>query len=146
MSTKLSENFSLEELCASNKATAKKINNTPSPEVRKNLERLCKEVLQPIRNKYGRAITVNSGYRCPELNKLVGGVPTSQHVKGEAADIKCTATSKAELFNIIKDMINKKEIKVGQLIWEYGTKTEPKWIHVSLPYSKVNQIIYLYSK
>lgn len=146
MATKLSQNFSLEEMIASSTAKAKKIDNTPTPEVKQNLEKLCKEVLQPIRNRYNRAITVTSGYRCPKLNTAIGGVKTSQHLTGCAADIKCTATSKAVLFNIIKDMINKGEIKVGQLIWEYGTKQEPNWIHVSLPFSKVNQIIYLYSK
>lgn len=146
MATKLSKNFSLEELIASNTAKAKKIDNTPSEQIKKNLERLAKEVLQPIRDKYGHPITVTSGYRCPKLNAAVGGVKNSQHLTGEAADIKCTATSKATLFKIIKTMIDNKELKVGQLIWEYGTKKEPNWIHVSLPYKKTNQIIYLYSK
>jgi len=146
MATKLSENFSLEEMIASATAKAKKIDNTPSPDIIAKLEKLCKEVLQPIRDKYGHAITVTSGYRCPKLNAAVGGVKNSQHLLGEAADIKCTATPKAYLFNLIKEMINNKELKVGQLIWEYGTKKEPNWIHVSLPYKKTNQIIYLYSK
>lgn len=146
MAKKLSTNFSLGELIASKTARDKRIDNTPTPEVVANLEKLCQEVLQPIRNKYGRAITVTSGYRCPKLNSAIGGVKNSQHMSGCAADIKCTATSKAVLFNIIKEMIQKGEIKVGQLIWEYGTKKEPNWIHVSLPYSKVNQILYLYSK
>lgn len=146
MSTKLSKNFSLEELVASNTARKCNIDNTPTPLVIDNLEKLAKEVLQPIRDKYAHAITVTSGYRCPKLNAAVGGVKTSQHVQGQAADIKCTATSKAYLFNLIKSMITKGEIKVGQLIWEYGTKAEPKWIHVSLPYTKTNQILYLYSK
>lgn len=146
MATKLTQNFSLEELVASTTAKKNRIDNTPTPEVRANLEKLCKEVLQPIRNKYGRAITVTSGYRCPKLNAAVGGVKNSQHLLGQAADIKCTSTTKAVLFNIIKDMIKKGELTVGQLIWEYGTKKEPNWIHVSLPYSKKNQILYLYSK
>ena len=146
MATQLSKNFSLEELIASNTAKARKIDNTPSPQIRANLERLCKEVLQPIRDAYGHAITVTSGYRCPKLNAAVGGAKTSQHMQGQAVDIKCTATSKAKLFALIKDMIDKKKIKVGQLIWEYGTKKEPNWIHVSLPYTKVNNILYIYSK
>jgi len=146
MATKITQNFSLEELYASSTAKAKKIDNTPTPEVKANLIKLCKEVLQPIRNKYGRAITITSGYRSPKLNAAVGGVKNSQHVLGQAADIKCTSTSKAVLFNVIKSMIEKGELKVGQLIWEYGTKQEPNWIHVSLPYSKTNQILYLYSK
>ena len=142
MAKKLSTNFSLEELIASKTARDKRIDNTPTTEVVANLEKLCQEVLQPIRNKYRRAITITSGYRCPKLNSVIGGVKNSQHTSGCAADIKCTATSKAVLFNIIKEMIQKGEIKVGQLIWEYGTKKEPNWIHVS----KVNQILYLYSK
>ena len=142
----LSKNFSLEELIASTTAKVKKIDNTPSIQVQKNLERLCKEVLQPIRDKYGHAITITSGYRCNILNKAIGGVKNSQHTKGEAADIKCSATSKAILFNLIKNMIDNGEITVGQLIWEYGTKNEPNWIHVSLPYTKKNQILYIYSK
>ena len=146
MATKLTKNFSLEELIASNTAKVKKIDNTPSEQIKKNLERLAKEVLQPIRDKYGYPITITSGYRCPKLNAAVGGVKNSQHLTGEAADIKCTSTTKAALFKVIKTMIEKKELKVGQLIWEYGTKKEPNWIHVSLPYKKTNQIIYLYSK
>ena len=146
MATQLAKNFSLEELTASATAKAKKIDNTPTPQVKENLEKLCKEVLQPIRDKYGKAITVTSGYRSPKLNAAVGGVKTSQHVLGQAVDINCTSTSKAYLCNLIKSMIEKKEIKVGQLIWEYGTKQEPNWIHVSLPYTNVNQILYLYSK
>ena len=146
MGTLLSNNFSLEELIASETAKKKKIDNTPSKSIIAKLDKLCKEVLQPIRDKYGHSIIITSGYRCPKLNSAVGGAKNSQHMLGEAADIKCTATSKAYLFNLIKEMIDKKEIKVGQLIWEYGSKKEPNWIHVSLPYKKVNQILYLYSK
>ena len=64
-------------MIASSTAKAKKIDNTPTTEVKKNLEKLCQEVLQPIRDKYGRAITVTSGYRSPKLNAAVGGVKTS---------------------------------------------------------------------
>lgn len=142
----LSKNFTLEELISSNTAKAKGINNTPGAIEKQNLKLLAQTVLQPIRDKYGKPISVTSGYRCPKLNAAVGGSKTSQHLKGQAADIKCTATSKAELFNLIKDMINKGELIVGQLIWEYGTKKEPNWIHVSLPYTKKNQILYLYNK
>lgn len=142
----LSDNFTLEELISSTTAKAKGIDNTPGAIEKQNLKLLAQTVLQPIRDKYGKPITITSGYRCPKLNAAVGGSKTSQHMKGQAADIKCTATSKAELFNLIKGMINKGELTVGQLIWEYGTKKEPNWIHVSLPYAKKNNILYLYSK
>lgn len=141
---KLSENFTLEELTASTTAANRGIDNTPTEQARKQLERLAKEVLQPIRDAYGHSIVVNSGYRSPKVNAAVGGSKTSQHMKGEAADIRCTATSKAELFNLIRKMMNDGTITVGQLIWEYGTKKEPQWVHVSLPSStKKNQILYI---
>ena len=143
---KLSKNFTLEELTASITADNHGWDNTPSEEVLSQLKLLCEKVLQPIRDKYGRPIIVTSGYRSKKVNKAVGGAKTSQHLLGQAADIKCTKTTKAYLFNLIKDMIKNKELKVGQLIWEYGDKKEPNWIHISLPYKKVNQILYLYSK
>jgi uncharacterized protein YcbK (DUF882 family) len=142
----LSKNFTLEELTESITAANRKIDNTPNPSIKTNLKKLCTDVLQPIRDKYRHPIIITSGYRCPALNSAVGGAKTSQHMTGCAADIKCTATSKAYLFNLIKDMMAKGEIRVGQLIWEYGTHKEPNWIHVSLPYSKVNNILYLYNK
>jgi len=145
---KLSNNFTLAELVHSTTADKRGIKNVFDEKVVDNLERLCKEVLQPIRNEYDHSISINSGYRCMALNNAVGGAKTSQHLSGEAVDISCTATSKAYLFRMIEDMIKDGRIKVGQLIWEYGTKTEPNWIHVSLPRANKpnNQILYLFSK
>lgn len=145
----LSKNFSLEEMTASSTAKLKKIDNTPSPEILANLKKLCVEVLQPIRDKYGFPILVSSGYRSPELNKAVGGVSSSQHLKGEACDISNKdKTKNLELFNLIVKMIKENEIVIGQLIWETGGektkyKNYPKWLHISLPYKKVNEIIYI---
>ena len=131
MATKLTKNFTLEELYASDTANRKEL----------------AELLQKIRDKYGYPIHVNSGYRCLALNNVVGGSKTSQHVIGQAADIVATGgRTNAHLFNVIKGMIASGEIQVGQLIWEYGTKQEPNWVHVSLPYSKVNNILYFYDK
>lgn len=143
---KLSKNFTYEELIASTTASNKGINNTPTEDQVAQLKLLCEKVLQPIRDRYNHPIIITSGFRCKALNKAVGGSNTSQHMMGQAADIKCTATTKAYLFNLILSMIKSGEIKVGQLIWEYGTKKEPNWIHISLPYSKVNNILYLYNK
>lgn len=143
---KLSKNFTYEELIASTTASNKGIDNTPNEDQVAQLKLLCEKVLQPIRDKYNHPIIITSGFRCKALNKAVGGSNTSQHMMGQAADIKCTATTKAYLFNLILSMIKSGEIKVGQLIWEYGTKKEPNWIHISLPYSKVNNILYLYNK
>lgn len=127
---KLSPNFTLDELTYSATACRLKIDNTPTPEIKASLINLAKNVLQPIRNKWGAPIVVTSGYRCPLVNKAVGGVPTSQHCLGEAADVKVGGkTENKKLFNLIVKMINSGELTVGQLIDEYNYK----WIHVSLP-------------
>lgn len=128
--------FTLKELTRSTTATAKGIDNTPTPEVEKNLTLLVENVLDPLREIYGKPITVNSGYRCPELNKAVGGSKTSDHVKGFAADI--TRGSKEEnerLFYLIKYNFNFK-----QLIDE----KDFSWVHVSYdPSNLKNQILKL---
>lgn len=129
---KLSKNFTYEELVKSATASRLKIDNTPNKEQHDNLKKLAETVLQPIRDKYGKPLIVSSGFRCEKLNKAVGGAKSSQHCKGEAADIRTVSDSIADnkaLFNFILEMINKGEIKVGQLIDEYGYN----WIHVSLP-------------
>nr|UVY17005.1 MAG: Peptidase M15 [Bacteriophage sp.] len=128
--------FTLKELTRSATAEAKGIDNTPTPEVEKNLTLLVENVLDPLRNLFGKPITVNSGYRCPELNKAVGGSKTSDHVKGFAADI--TGGSKEEnerLFYLIKYNFNFK-----QLIDEKNFS----WVHVSYdPSNLKNQILNL---
>ena len=119
--------FTIEELTRSDTATAKGIDNTPTPEIKANLERLVDKVLDGMREIYGKPITVNSGYRCPELNKAVGGSKTSDHMNGFSVDI--TASCKKEnaiLFQIIKDNFD-----FDQLIWEKGNSEYPDWVHVS---------------
>ena len=84
----ISKNFSYKEFEESPTAKAKGIHNVIDTfDKRDAIRALVLEVLQPLRDAWGKPLHVNSGYRCPELNALVGGVPTSQHVKGEAADI-----------------------------------------------------------
>ena len=115
--------FTIDELCRSDKARQMGIDNTPTDEIIDCLSDLIENVLDPAREKFGAPIIVNSGYRCSELNKAVGGVPTSQHTKGEAADI--TTGSRAgnkRLYEIIRD-----NLWYDQLINEY----EYSWIHVS---------------
>lgn len=115
--------FTIDELTRSAKAERHGIDNTPTPEATTALERLIKNILDPARAIYGRPITVTSGYRSPKLNEAVGGVPNSQHIKGEAADI--TAGSPAEnrrLFAIIRELGD-----FDQLIDENNFT----WVHVS---------------
>lgn len=148
MATKLSKNFTLEELIFSITAANNGWNNKPNAEQRAYLKRLAVEVLQPIRDAWNKPIVVSSGYRCPKLNASVGGVKNSQHVLGQAADIQATAyADNVKLFRCIERLVKAGKIKTGQVIWEYGTKANPKWVHVSLPRvgKPNNQFLYYYS-
>ena len=92
----ITNNFTLEEFTRSETASRMGIQNVPGNREKLAIVNLCAKLLQPLRDIYGKPIRINSGYRCPELNKAVGGVPNSQHVLGEAADIHCegwTSTS-----------------------------------------------------
>lgn len=128
--------FSIAELTKSTTAENKKINNTPNEEVEKNLNQLIDNILDPLREQWGEAIIVNSGYRCAELNKLVGGASSSQHTLGQAADIRTksnTRSNNKKLFNLIKSM----KLPYDQLINEY----DYKWIHVSYSSKHRRQIL-----
>ena len=122
---RLSNNFSLSEFTRSD--TAKRLgieNECSSVEQVLNLAYLCHMVLQPLRDKFG-PIRINSGYRCLELNRAVGGVKNSQHMRGEAADIHLPSRAKGQEY-----MAFMKTLPVfDQLIWE--EKRGTIWIHVS---------------
>ena len=83
----LSKNFKLSEFTHSKTAVKHNIDNTPSPSEVANLKILCEKLLQPLRDVYNKPMTISSGYRNEELNKKVGGVSTSQHMRGQAADV-----------------------------------------------------------
>lgn len=136
------KNFSYDELIAS--ATAKRLglDNTPTPEEKEKLRQLAEDILQPIRDAWKSPIVVTSGYRSEAVNNAVGGVKTSQHRLGEAADIKVGGKERnRKLFNFIYKMISKGDIKIGQLIDEYSYS----WIHISLPRKgkENNQILHV---
>ena len=116
--------FTIPELTASAKARALGIDNTPPPGVKVKLSNLINNLLDPIREQWGGPITVNSGYRCPKLNNAVDGVPTSQHLRGEAADITVGNPAKNnQLFKMIVDG----GFDFDQLIDESGYS----WVHIS---------------
>ena len=120
----LSKNFTIAELTR----TSAPYDNYPQVKERIALKQLVDNLLQPLRDMYGRPIKVNSGYRSPVVNKHVGGAKNSQHTKGEAADI--TGGSKEEnkvLFELIRD-----NFTFDQLINEYNYS----WIHVSYKVTK----------
>lgn len=116
--------FSIEELCKSDTANARGIDNAPTEEVKENLQALIENVLDPLREAYGKPIYINSGYRCPELNKAVGGVSTSEHQSGRAADIDThDYEENKKLFKLIQEL----NLPFRQLIDESNFS----WVHVS---------------
>ena len=124
----LSANFSLKELTKSDTATRLGIDNTPDEEALDNLKTLCDKVLQPVREHFGKSVTVNSGYRSPATNKATGGSSTSDHCKGMAADIEIAGIANADLAQWIMD-----NLEYTQLILEFYTQGIPDsgWVHVS---------------
>lgn len=139
-------NFTIEELTKSSTAKKLKIDNTPSLEVKNNLWRLIKDVLQPIRNKWEKPILVTSGYRSKKLNNVLKGAINSDHVYGCAADIKTVSDlpeDNKKLFNLIVQMCKNNEITCRQIINEYNYN----WIHISInnKYNKYkeNQILHI---
>jgi len=136
----MTQHFSLKELTNSPTAEEHKINNNPSAWHLTMLRELA-NLLEKIRERWGKPIFINSGYRCKELNKMVGGSATSQHTKGQAADITThSREGNKQLFLLIATLIKQNEITVGQLIDEKGYS----WIHISTPHLiHNNQILHL---
>lgn len=130
--------FSIPELTASSTARRLKIDNTPSREVVGRLTLLVENVLDPLREAYGQPIVVTSGYRCPALNKAVGGVKNSQHMAGEAADIR-TVSDKPEDNRRLFDLCRTLKLPFDQLIDEYGYN----WIHVSFSPRNRRQVLHI---
>jgi hypothetical protein len=124
----LSKNLTLAEVIRSETAKRKGISNMPTPEHIENFKKLAENVFQPIRDHFGVPIHISSGYRSVALNKAIKGSSTSQHCSGEAIDIDMDTTSitNKQIFDYIKD-----NLEFDQLIWEFGTDTNPDWVHVS---------------
>ena len=119
------KHFTLKELCASVRAEELGIANNPTPAVSASLEALVENILDPAREALGKAIHVNSGYRCTKLNSAVGGAASSQHLTGEAVDIELGGKTPAENKQLY-DWIAK-NCTYDQLINEYNYS----WVHVS---------------
>jgi zinc D-Ala-D-Ala carboxypeptidase len=124
----LTTNFTLEELTKSETALRKNMPNVPTEADIANMKLLAEKVLQPLRDHYGVGIKVNSGYRSPDVNAAVGGSRTSDHCKGQAADIEIPGIANAVVAQYIKD-----SLQYTQLILEFYTPGIPDsgWVHVS---------------
>lgn len=126
----ISKHLSLAEVSRSETAKRKGINNTPSGEHLENFKKLAENIFEPIREHFAVPIHISSGYRSKELNASIGGASSSQHCSGEAIDIDMdgspSGVSNADVFKYIKDNLN-----FDQLIWEFGSDSNPDWVHVS---------------
>lgn len=139
---KLSPHFTLEEFTRSTTATRRGIDNTPSNAIIQELQKLAIYVLEPLREAWGAPLKISSGYRCPKLNAAVGSKSTSQHVRGQAADIHTLSDSRADnkkLFDLAVKLMREGKIKVGQIIDEYNYN----WVHISTPGNHTNQILHI---
>jgi hypothetical protein len=125
---KLSKNFSLAEMTKSQTAIRMGLANNPSEAQVENLRILCERVLQPVRDHFGKVVTVSSGYRNAILSRKIGSSEKSQHCKGEAADLEIFGVPNNETSDWIKE-----NLMFDQLILEYYEPGQPNsgWIHVS---------------
>lgn len=130
----LSPHFTLYEMTASRTAIEQGIKNKPNAAQVAALTALCVSVLEPLRAIFG-PIIISSGYRCARLNRLVGGKPTSQHIKGEAADILISDSVQAD--RLYRYIIRR--LDFDQLILEPVDADKPRWIHVSYTTKRRNR-------
>ena len=130
----LSPNFTLSEMTKSEFALRNYIDNTPNEEQIQALMALAQNVLQPVRDHFKKGVKCNSGFRAPAVNRAVGGSATSDHCKGQAADIEIPGVSNYELAKWIVD-----NLKFTQVILEFYTQGVPDsgWVHVSYDPSKL---------
>jgi len=135
----LTDNFTLAEMVKSETALRHDMDNTPGEAEIASLRLLCEKILQPVREHYGKGVKVNSGFRHPEVNAKVGGSKTSDHCKGQAADIEIPGVANADLAAHIVDTY-----KFTQVILEFYTPGVPDsgWVHVSYdPANLKNQVL-----
>ena len=121
----LSAHFTLADMVASATAARLGIDNTPDTAQIAALAALCTHILEPLRERVSRPLTVSSGFRSAALNHAVDGAGASQHCRGEAADLVCAGMPAAQLFRTVVDMA----LPFDQLIYEGGRRTT--WVHVS---------------
>jgi len=132
----ISKHISYKEGVYSNTATRRGIENTPNDEQLKNMKIIAEKIFEPLREEMCGPIKINSFFRCPKLNKAIGGSSKSQHCHGQAIDIDDTygTATNAEMYGFIKERLN-----FDQLIWEFGDDKSPDWVHVSYVSEKENR-------
>ena len=137
---RLTEHFQLSEFEKSSTAKARGINNAIPSNLIPNIKNLCEQVLEPLRQHVGKPVVIGSGYRCPTLNKAVGGVTNSQHMTGEAADLRIPNLTEARKW--MEWIAN--ELAFDQLILEHCKNKDGSishWIHVSYSRKRNRQYV-----
>ena len=132
----LSDHFTFEEMTASDTARKMHIDNTPPDSAIKNLKILCTQILEPARQRFGRPLSISSGFRCVKLNRLVGGQPNSYHLKGMAADIRISDLLAAKR---LAELLNEQQL-CDLVLVEYS-RAGGQWLHVQFsrnPRHKIN--------
>ena len=137
-SQKICKYLTLGEVIRSESAKRNGISNLPTTEHLENLKALGENIFDKVRQHFGCPIGISSGYRSESLNRAIKGSSTkSQHCSGEAIDIDADIHGKitnTDIFNFIKLNLN-----FDQLIYEYGTDSQPDWVHVSFKKNGVNR-------
>jgi len=125
---RLTDNFTLAELTKSQTAERCGIDNNPDKEHIQSLQKLCDNILQPVRDYFQKPVTISSGYRSPELSQKIGSSSRSQHCKGEAADFEIPGVSNKELADFINE-----NLSFDQVILEFHNPDEVNsgWVHAS---------------
>ena len=127
---KISPNLNLAEITRSDTAKRHGIDNTPTAEHLENFKLLADKVFEPIREHFKTPIFISSGYRSKALNDFIKGSLSSQHCKGQAIDIDMDGSNGEVTNRMVFDYI-KNKLDFDQLIWEFGTDSNPDWVHVS---------------
>jgi len=130
--TKLSEHFTLEEFEASSYAARKTLSNVMDRHARERATKLVTEILEPLRAHFDSPVILDSGYRSPQVNVGVGGSVSSQHVRGEAADIRVLGVSP---YDVATWLVDESDLMYDQAIHEYRS-----WVHVSLTSRYANRL------
>ena len=133
---KLSEHFSLSELTKSSTAERKGLSNEPDAEAIENLILVCDQILEPVRNHYGKPFVPNSGFRCLELNRAIGSSDKSQHVTGQAVDFEVPGEDNKDVALWVVE-----NCTFDQLILEFYKEGEPTsgWVHCSYVIERENR-------
>lgn len=132
---KISNDFYLSEYLNSNSATRNNIKEqfNPPQSIINNIVHINNTIIQPYRTFINSPLIITSGYRCKRLNDIEKGSINSEHIEGRAVDFHVPRFANGLTYSKFREWLLKNKIEFNQLIWEYGNKQNPAWIHISVP-------------